>query len=139
MATQKVQKALKDPKHPRDYPIFRPYPEEYPNELLGCLDSAQTELELDNIRIMKHGKAVIAAYRFSQLDQFTYRLNAIQVTPRYRKMGLGKWLLAHALGIIESRSGRQLLAYNLKNRAFFEAHGFVSDPTGKLVFTINPE
>ncbi|MCY4657961.1 MAG: GNAT family N-acetyltransferase [Gammaproteobacteria bacterium] len=125
------------PSHPRDYPIFRPYEEECPVSLLGNIP--EDEFILDNIRIMRHEQEIIAAYRFSQIDQFCYQIHSLKVLPAYRGQGIGKWLLAHVLGIIESKGGQCAVTSIQRNATFFEYRGFSRTPSGTLQFIIVPE
>lgn len=137
MAIQQNRTRPNNPVHPRDYPIFRPYAEECPEELLGVIPSE--EFDLDCIRIMKHDQAIIAAYRFSKSSTFIYRIHSLVVKPAYRKKGLGKWLLAHLLGIVESKGGLVVLSRVHRNSSFCEQHGFIENSSGELEFTIVPE
>ena len=135
MAVQKPKPA--NPVHPRDYPILRPYSEECPKALLGCIPKEQ--FNLDNIRIMKHGQKIIAAYRFSRTDQFGFFIHSIKVHPSYRGKGIGKWLLFHVLGIVESKGGRFVRSHPTQNQGFFESAGFVRQSNGSMEYTILPE
>lgn len=92
------------PKHPREYPVYRPRWDERPEELLGC--SYQTEEELDWVRIAKKGARVVAAYQVAKIDTFNFSILSLAVSPHYRGQGIGNWMLLHALGLIESKGGR---------------------------------
>lgn len=137
MASQRSKTKPSSPSHPRDYPIFRPHPDECPKELLGQIPTE--EFDLDCIRIMKHGQEVIAAYRFAKISKFAYRIHSLQVKPTYRQRGLGKWLLAHLLGIVESKGGLVILTRENGNVSFYERQGFTRNAIGELEYTVVPE
>ena len=137
MASQRSKTKPSSPTHPRDYPIFRPHPDECPVELLGQIPTE--EFDLDNIRIMKHDQEIIAAYRFSKSGTFSYRIHSLLVKPSYRQRGLGKWLLAHLLGIVESKGGLVVLTQEHGNVSFYEQHGFTRNAIGELEYNVVPE
>lgn len=137
MASQRSKTKPSSPSHPRDYPIFRPHPDECPEELLGQIPTE--EFDLDCIRIMKHDREIIAAYRFSKIGTFSYRIHSLYVKPSYRQRGLGKWLLAHLLGIVESKGGLVILTQNHSNVSFYEQHGFTRNAIGELEYNVVPE
>lgn len=107
MRANRFEKLVKEPNHPRDYPIFRPRENERPDELLGF--DATCEIDLDSIRVAKHQDLVVAAYQFRQLSTLVYEIERLGVHPSYRGQGLGKWMLAHVVGIIESKGGREVV------------------------------
>ncbi|MCY4095250.1 MAG: GNAT family N-acetyltransferase [Gammaproteobacteria bacterium] len=94
------------PIHPRDYPIFRPREDECPYVLLGLSESEP--VDLDAIRVAKHQDNVVAAYRFKRLSALAFEIERLGVSESYRSRGIGGWMVAHAIGIIESKGGREV-------------------------------
>lgn len=113
------------PSHPRDYPIFRPRENECPYELLGL--SVGEVVDLDFIRVAKHHDDVVAAYKFKQLSSLVFEIEGLGVSRPYQHRGLGSWMLAHAVGIIESKGGREVIVQTpccqFLGRLGFEATG----------------
>ena len=134
MAHQTLKQDSKVKSHPRDYPIFRPYPEECPETLLGLIPD--TEFDLDCIRIMRDEDLIIAAYRFSEIDRACYRIHSLVVDSAYRRQGIGSWMLAHVLGIVESKGGQFVYTNPQKSRRFFQDRGFKTTTSGELKFTV---
>lgn len=97
------------PVHPRDYPIFRPRENECPDRLLGL--SVGEPVNLDVIRVAKHRDKVVAAYRYKRLSSLVFEIERLGVSEPYRCRGLGSWMLAHAIGIIESKGGREVIVH----------------------------
>lgn len=95
------------PSHPRDYPIFRPRENECPYELLAI--SAGETVDLDVIRVAKHRDNVVAAYKYKRISALVFEIERLGVSVPYRHRGLGSWMLAHAIGIIESKGGREVI------------------------------
>lgn len=111
--------------HPRDYPVFRPHWDERPEKLLQ--QRFASEEELDWVRIAKHGQTVIAAYRVSTIDRFNFSIASIAVLPDYRGKGIGRWMLMHAMGLIESKGGRTVHANWGCSVPLLDRLGFVHD------------
>ena len=97
------------PNHPRDYPIFRPREDECPHSLLDL--PKDEPVDLDAIRVAKHHDHVVAAYKFRRLSALTFEIQRVGVSETYRSRGLGSWMLAHAIGIIESKGGREVIVH----------------------------
>ena len=110
------------PSHPRGYPVFRPHWEERPTRLLE--QQFESEEELNWVRVAKHNDCVIAAYAIAPLDRFNYKIRMLVVDERYRGEGLGRWLLLHALGLIESKGGQFVHANWGCRTPLLEAVGF---------------
>lgn len=124
------------PTHPRDYPIFRPREDECPTELLA-LDPTQV-VDLDDIRVSKHHDQVIAAYKLNRLGAMTFEIEKIGVVEAYRGQGLGSWLLAHAVGIAESKGGREVVVRTAQCE-FFARVGFKAVNEDELRLRLIPE
>ena len=125
------------PKHPREYRIHRPYWGECPPDLL-CEDG-DIESQLDWVRIAKHNDRVVAAYSFKAIDTFHYSLLSLKVDREYRRRGLGRWLLLHALGVIESKGGREVTADFGKTVSLMDSLGFVRVSNTRYQLSLDPE
>jgi len=120
----------------RDVRIFRPYPDEIPWELLHGDASDRDYPESAQMRVAKLGAEVIGVYVVEPEEALRYRLLDLVVAPGYRGHGLGRWLLGHAIGLTESRGGRELLVRGRAPRRFFASVGFEPDGTDlRLVLT----
>lgn len=97
---------------PRDARIFRPYPGETP---WPDADPRWT-------RVAKLDDAVIGAYEIARLSTFRFRVVALWVDEPFRRNGLGRWLLGHAVGTAESQGAREIEAP--AGMAFYERYGF---------------
>ena len=111
---------------PRKVPIYRPYADEMPWELLpDGLDGPDPNLT----RIAKLGGEVIGVYVIEPVNALLYRINALVVAEHHRRQGLGRWLLGHAIGICESKGAREISAPPTGSQLF--AHrGFERTPKG---------
>ncbi len=100
---------------PRKVPIYRPYADEMPWELLpDGLAAPDPNLT----RIAKLGGEVIGAYAIEPVNALHYRINALVVAERHRRQGLGRWLLGHAIGICESKGAREISAPATRSQLF---------------------
>ena len=119
-----LSKELNDtrPSHPRGYPVFRPRWDERPDNLLCC--KFEREEELDWVRIAKHGDVVVAAYKIEVLGSSTYAISSLAVDEDYRLRGLGRWMLLHALGLIESKGGQIVYANWDRKLSLLQRVGF---------------
>ena len=122
--------------HPRDYPIFRPREDECPYTLLGL--STDESVDLDDIRVAKHHDNVVAAYQFTRLSSLTFEIERLGVNESYRSRGLGSWMLAHAIGIIESKGGREIFIH-APFCEFFSRVGFEATGSNLLRLTLTAE
>ena len=117
----------------RDVTVYRPFPGEVPVDLVGA------DAPLDDVRIAKLDgdsaeRRIAGAYRLAQVEADRFEIVALAVYPAYRGVGIGRWLLGHAVGIAESRGGRIVDA---KGPAGFLVHaGFERHNCGfRLVLT----
>jgi len=128
----------------RKVDVFRPYPDEVPWDLLGQAGIAEEELSallsLDFVRVAKHRGRVVGAYGLRPLEPTRYELVALVVERAYRRRGLGRWLAGHAIGLAETKGGREILARPgaAAGRRFLEQLDFEPDGDG-LLLTLIPE
>lgn len=128
----------------RDVKIYRPFPADVP----ACL--SRQGCDLDDVRIakldpaaaqregMRLAKDVIGTYWLvRRADNDLYEIKALAVCRRFRRRGIGGWLLGHALGIAETRGGR-VVAAPTAAAAFFRKAGF-ADEGGGLRLRLTPE
>ena len=125
---------------PRDARLLRPYPEEMPWELLLDADPSRQRIDsyltLDLTRIAKLGDEIVAVYVLARQDPITFELMNIAVRESHQRMGLGRRLLGHAIGLAESKGARRIDvgtgnssfdALALYQRAGFRIIGVVPD------------
>lgn len=133
---------------PRDVVVLRPYRDAVPWDLLsGAGDDAAEDLpeavaadfDLDFVRVGRYRDRPVAAYAIRPLGATRFELQALAVAPAYRGKGLGRWLLGHALGLAETKGGREMVAARPRTARgcrFLARAGFVADPAGlRLAFT----
>lgn len=134
---------------PRDVSMFRPYPDEVPWELLtepapagaGVDDAVVTELlDANFVRVAKHDERVVGVYALRPLAPTRFELVALAVDAGYRRQGLGRWLAGHAIGLAETKGGREVVARpaDAAARRFLTGLDFQPD-VDALVLTLTPE
>ena len=98
---------------PQDVEIYRPYSDEVPWELLSLAETEEAQLhdsaDLDCMRVAKYRDEAIGAYLIQPESSTLYVLKVLAVDPAWRRRGLGRWLLGHAIGISESKGAREIL------------------------------
>lgn len=114
----------------QDVEIYRPYPDEIPWDLLS-LGEADDERLLENadadfMRVAKYQDQAVGAYVIQPESPTVYVLRNLAVDPAWRRRGLGRWLLGHAIGISESKGAREILVRQAPRnvRGLFERIGF---------------
>ena len=133
----------------RDAKIYRPYTDEVPWDLLeaaGAEENALREvLELNLLRVAKYDDRVVGGYGIRPLAPTRFELVTLTVAEAYRRKGLGRWLLGHAIGLAESRGAREIVVraqrHQVQVRArssFLAGVGFSADGSD-LLLTLMPE
>ena len=118
---------------PQDVEIYRPYADEIPWELLSLTEQDEADLldsvDADFIRVAKYQDQAIAAYVIDPESPTLYVLKNLAVDPGWRRRGLGRWLLGHAIGISESKGAREILVRQAPRQArgLFERVGFQAE------------
>ena len=136
----------------REVDMFRPYANEFPEELLQPVSRLAKLLwqagadatcvarwqEAEMLRIAKIGEDIVACYAMDRGSELTFVLHGVVVDPAHRKQGLGRWVVGHAIGVAESKGGRHLSLPAARGSRLFERIGFVRDD-GDLRFDLIPE
>lgn len=112
---------------PADVRIFPPYPDEVPWDLLADADGRPAEFgAAAQLRVAKFDGEVVGVYVVEPDEPLVYCLRALVVATPYRRRGLGRWLLGHAIGLAESKGGRELRVSARCAAGFFRAQHFES-------------
>lgn len=142
---------------PGDVRIYRPYPDEIPWELFNGSGSetaidrgraadevpaAETliaAIDRNYLRVARYQGELVGGYAIRPLDPVSFELLMLVVAAPYRRRGVGRWLLGHAIGLAETKGGREIVTARpgaSRARALLEANGFRADPAGlRLVLT----
>jgi len=117
---------------PRDLQLFRPYADELPWDLLAAAgadeDALAAVMDLDLARVAKLEGRIVGAYGIRPLSSTCYELVALAIADGYRHRGFGRWLLGHAIGLAESRGGREIVFRGQRSAGFLRRFGF--EPAG---------
>lgn len=87
-------------------------------------------------RIAEYGAAKAGVYELKPLAPTRFRIVGIRVHEDFRRRGIGRWLLRHAIGTAESCGAREIEAPAIGS--FFEHHGFRREGD-VLRLTLTPE
>jgi GNAT superfamily N-acetyltransferase len=95
----------------------------------------------DLLRVAKIEDKIVAGYALtSALDARGYFcLDWIAVSPELRLQGLGRWVIGHAMGVAESKSGGGLRTPRVEQAEFFQRLGFASADGGGWQLEFLPE
>ncbi len=80
----------------------------------------------------------MGVYVAEPVGLLTFRIVDLAVAEGWRRRGIGRWLLGHAIGLAESRGAREVQVANPSPRRFFASIGFV-DSGDHMRFQITPE
>ena len=120
----------------RDLRVFEPFAGELPADIVGAGNPGA-------VRIAKLDGMVLGGYRLERLRGVCFALRTLGVYAPYRRRGVGRWLLGHALGVAESKGGRSVEAHEVPPALgrFLLRAGFVADDAerGSFVFHMTPE
>ena len=130
----------------REVEVFRPYSNEIPEDLLWAEGLQETEvarwLAADMVRIAKRQDEVLGIYAMDRDlasdNGATFVLHGLVVAPAWRKQGVGRWLVGHAIGVAESKGGRRVRFPSQRAQRFLSSLGFVEDGQGQR-FDLIPE
>jgi GNAT superfamily N-acetyltransferase len=137
-----VQVGLVSAFRPQDTSIYRPYPDEIPWELLRIADADENRVydyvDADYMRVAKYADEPVGVYVIRSLTPTSYELCNLSIDAGFRNKGLGRWLLGHAIGLAETKGGREMLVRDTPMRGLFRQVGFVTREAD-LLFTLTPE
>lgn len=115
----------------RDVAMYRPYRDEIPWELLLEADPDEARVygysEAVLMRVAKHEGRAVGAYVMQPLDATRFEILNFVVAAGYRRRGLGRWLLGHAIGLAESKGARVIVLRGRAPRGIFARVGFVAE------------
>lgn len=127
----------------RDYEVFRGDPAALPREMAEVYGDMQ--LPPDVLRVAKMHEQVIGCYAMHSLESShsdgkpgLFELGMVMVLDTYQRNGVGRWLIGHAIGVAESKGGRELLVTLPGPADFFQGLGFRQVPSGFL-YEMRPE
>jgi len=81
------------------------------------------------IRIAKNQQKIFGIYELDRSDKGVFVIRSLIVDQANRRKGIGRWLLGHAIGVAESKGGRQLLLRSQLSKAFFLKFDFYEEET----------
>lgn len=101
-------------------------------------ESLQKVVALDLVRVAKLDGRIVGAYGIRPQTPTCYELVTLVVEAGWRGRAFGRWLMGHALGLAESRGGREVLVRGQHHAAFLQRFGF--EPSGSdLRLELTPE
>jgi len=126
----------------REVEIFNPYNNEFPEDMLlhegadeACIDVWR---EAQLVRIAKVDESIIGIYAMDRLSSRLFYLHGVIVVRGMRHQGLGRWMIGHAIGVAESKGGRQVQTLRTSRTRCFTNIGFM--PNGEnLQYDLIPE
>lgn len=133
---------MKAPFRAQDVEFFRPYPDEIPWELLRLAETDEETVvgyaDADFIRVAKYRNEPVGVYVIRPETATRFELCNLAVDPNFRHKGIGRWLLGHAIGIAETKGGREIFVKKAPLRGLFERTGFVQNGPD-LLLVLTPE
>ena len=119
----------------RDYEVFRGDPAALPTEMAEVFGTIQPTPDV--LRVAKFQQQVIGCYAMhspqsSRADGklMPFELGMVMVLEAYQHNGVGRWLVGHAIGVAESKGGRDLRVPLPGPVKFFEGLGLRQVPGG---------
>ena len=89
------------------------------------------------LRMVSSDGLAAGYYGMEQKDQ-RFELRMLYVLKAFRCRGIGSWLLKHAMGVAETKSGSHIYCRGKVPRDFFQRNGFREDED-RWVFDFYPE
>ena len=99
--------------------------------------SVETERADLILRMVSAGGVAAGYYAMKQRNQ-QFQLRMLYVLSVFRRRGIGSWLLKHAMGVAETKSGSQIYCRGDVPLGFFQRNGFREDED-RWVFDFYPE
>ena len=127
----------------RDYEVFRGDPAALPADMAEIYGAMQPRPDV--LRVAKFEQQVIGCYAMRSPESALvggnpgpFELGMVMVSEAYQRTGVGRWLVGHAIGVAESKGGRELLVPLTGPAEFFEGLGLQRVPGGFL-YAMYPE
>ena len=121
--------------------VFRGDPAALPEAMATTLATIAPAPEV--LRVASSASALLAAMQcepkpiYDQVAR-SFSLAMVMVEPNCKGNGVGRWLVAHAIGVAESKGGRHLEARLHGPADFFKGLGFQATDDG-FRFDMHPE
>ena len=117
----------------RDFEVYPPFRDELPVDLYAPphldIECRPTYPAAEFIRIAKNQQKIFGIYELDRSDEGVFIIRSLIVDQANRRKGIGRWLLGHAIGVAESKGGRQLLLRSQLSKAFFLRFDFYEEET----------
>ena len=117
----------------RDFEVYPPFRDELPLDLYGPphlnTECRPADPAAEFIRIAKNHQKIFGIYELDRSDKGVFVIRSLIVDQANRRKGIGRWLLGHAIGVAESKGGRQLLLRSQLSKAFFLKFDFYEEET----------
>ena len=117
----------------RDFEVYPPFRDELPLDLYGPphlnIECRPATPAAEFIRIAKNQQKIFGIYELDRSDKGVFVIRSLIVDQANRRNGIGRWLLGHAIGVAESKGGRQLLLRSQLSKAFFFKFDFYEEET----------
>ena len=123
----------------RQIEVFRADPDDLPEFLLTL--HHQFGQQSDLLRVAKIGTQTVAGYGLTSATEArgNFCLDWIAVLPELRRQGVGRWVMGHAMGVAESKSGGGLVTPRLEPAEFFQRLHFTAVDDGGWQSVFLPE
>ena len=119
----------------RDYEVFRGDPAALPEEMAEVYGTIRPTPDV--LRVAKFQQQVIGCYAMHSPQSphadgkpMPFELCMVMVLDAYQRNGVGRWLVGHAIGVAESKGGRELRVPLPGPAEFFEGLGLRQVPGG---------
>jgi len=126
----------------RSFDVYPPQRGELPIKLFApphCEDFYRpAEPPSEFVRIAKNPENVLGIYELDRVEKGLFRIRSLIVDRSFRRQGVGSWLLGHAIGVAESKGGRQVDLKNNIAKNFFRKFDFY-EVEGNLQYDLIPD
>ena len=126
----------------REVDVYKPLAREFPAGLLKAAGADAAELEAwsqaETLRLASRAQTVLGGYAMNRISVTRFELLGVVVGAVHRQQGLGRWLVGHALGVAESKGGREVVVRHSGQTQMFTTVGF-TDQGGECIYALVPE
>ncbi len=126
----------------RSFDVYPPFRDELPLDLFEPPHSddfcSPSDPPSEFVRIAKSPDQVLGIYELDRIDQRLFKIRSLIVVRSFRKQGVGRWLLGHAIGVAESKGARQVVLASNKAKDFFRKFDFY-EVEGTLHYDLTPD